>query len=253
MVKRKVAPMATQQITSTLKEKIPSYVAVYNRLYSEIVKGELADGLILPSEADMAKTYGVSRNTLRQALTVLNEDGLISKQQGKGSVVTYKPNQRPMNLNGFVNPLIHFSKEPIDAIDISFNFNAPTEVAQQKLGIQANEILMASNAIYYSNGKAIARAFIQIPAKHIEQIQLDLNEEAEVSKLVNETIFEIADFTQMTIKAVLGEGELLDFLPDCAGQPLQYVEEILINKAGDHFARCKLYFMPEWYEFTLRC
>lgn len=245
--------MTSQQITSTLKEKMPSYVAVYNRLYSEIIKGELADGLILPSEAEMAKVYGVSRNTLRQALTVLNEDGLIAKQQGKGSVVTYKPNQRPLNLKGFVNPLIHFAKTPIDAIDISFNFNPPTEVAQQKLGIQANEILMASNAIYYCQSKAIARAFIQIPAKHIEQIELDLNQESEVSKMVNETIFEIADFTQMTIKAIIGEGELVDFLPDSAGQPLQYVEEILFNKDGESFARCKLYFLPEWYEFTLRC
>ena len=67
-------------------------IPVYNMLYSDIVNGICQSGTVLPSESSMTKKYGVSRNTLRQALTIFNEDNIIEKLQGKGTNVTNKEN-----------------------------------------------------------------------------------------------------------------------------------------------------------------
>ena len=43
----------------------------------------------LPTERDMANTYGVSRGTVREALTKLMENGLVEIKHGSGTYVTF--------------------------------------------------------------------------------------------------------------------------------------------------------------------
>lgn len=42
---------------------------------------------LLPSESELCEEYNISRSTIRQALSILESDGFIQKQQGRGSVV----------------------------------------------------------------------------------------------------------------------------------------------------------------------
>ncbi|MEI7885341.1 MAG: GntR family transcriptional regulator [Clostridia bacterium] len=243
--------MANQKITSKLKEKVPAYVPIYNMLYSQIVNGILADGELLPSELILTQQHGVSRNTLRQALTVLNEDGLIAKSQGKGTIVTFRQDMKLMASKNICNPMLQFAKAIIEAIDISFNFGPPTDVAKDKLAINTNEIIMASNVIYFIDKKPIGRAFIQIPTKQLEKIPVSLHKKDEVSNLVNSTIFELASKASMSIRVIKAEGEVAKFLHLAAEEPILFIEEILYNQEGESFARCKFYFIPEFYDVNL--
>lgn len=243
--------MPNQRISSKLKEKIPSYVPIYNKLYSDIVSGVYEDGSQLPSESALTEKYGVSRNTLRQALTVLTEDGLITKSQGRGTLVTRRNDLKPTVGRHIINPMIQCAKDAVEGIDIAFNFAPPTDVARNKLGINANEIIMASNVLYLVKGKPIGRAFIQIPARHIEKIHVDLTDEDQVSALVNTTLFEIADSAILSVRVIRAEGESVTFLQVPQEEPLLYVEEILYTKEKEALARCKFYFIPEKYDVSL--
>lgn len=60
--------------------------AVVDALVTRIVTGEFAPGTLLPKESDVYEQYGVSRTVVREALRVLEEKGLISIQQGRGTV-----------------------------------------------------------------------------------------------------------------------------------------------------------------------
>lgn len=53
----------------------------------ELIRGELAPGSLLPGEHALAARYSVHRMTVRQALDVIAQEGLIRRRQGKGSVV----------------------------------------------------------------------------------------------------------------------------------------------------------------------
>lgn len=58
-------------------------------LAREIRSGRVARGTQLPGELELAKRFAVSRNTVRSALVVLTEDGLITTRTGKGSFVLF--------------------------------------------------------------------------------------------------------------------------------------------------------------------
>ena len=58
-------------------------------LRSEINLGQYVRNDKLPTERDMADTYGVSRGTVREALTKLMDNGLVEIKHGSGTYVTF--------------------------------------------------------------------------------------------------------------------------------------------------------------------
>jgi len=53
-----------------------------------ILDGEWQPGQMIPSEAFLAQGYGVAFGTLRQALSLLVQDGVLRRQHGKGTFVS---------------------------------------------------------------------------------------------------------------------------------------------------------------------
>ncbi len=67
---------------------IPVYYRLADDLKQQIESGELKDGDLLPTEAQLGEKYAISRMTVRQGLALLAEAGLIDTVKGKGSFVT---------------------------------------------------------------------------------------------------------------------------------------------------------------------
>lgn len=65
----------------------PMYVRLYLELKEEISSGLYARGSFLPTEAELMRTYQVSRTTVRNALKLLVKDGLAESRQGRGTMV----------------------------------------------------------------------------------------------------------------------------------------------------------------------
>jgi DNA-binding GntR family transcriptional regulator len=66
---------------------LAAYQRIANDLRAQITSGGLEPGALLPSQQDLQDQYGVARMTVRQAITVLVNEGLVTTQQGKGVMV----------------------------------------------------------------------------------------------------------------------------------------------------------------------
>ena len=66
---------------------IPLYFLIESFLKNKILSGSLEPGQRLPTEQDMIAQYGVSRITIRSALSHLESEGLIVKRPAKGTFV----------------------------------------------------------------------------------------------------------------------------------------------------------------------
>ena len=65
----------------------PKYERLKRHLLAEMTSGRLKPGDALPSELRMAEQHEISRNTVRQAISELKQDGLIHQIRGKGTFV----------------------------------------------------------------------------------------------------------------------------------------------------------------------
>lgn len=70
---------------------MPAYQQIATSLIARIGQGEWSIGDKIPSENELAADYGVSRVTMRQALSQLEREALIKKYQGRGIFVCASP------------------------------------------------------------------------------------------------------------------------------------------------------------------
>ncbi len=68
---------------------------VANDLRNKIIRNELPDGHPLPSESELVLQYSISRPTLREALRILESEGLVTVSRGvRGGPRVHKPDPR---------------------------------------------------------------------------------------------------------------------------------------------------------------
>ena len=65
----------------------PLYMQVVKSIEDQIVAGVYQKGDLLPSEKELMDSMGVSRITVRKALSILSESGFIETSQGRGSTL----------------------------------------------------------------------------------------------------------------------------------------------------------------------
>ena len=63
------------------------YILVSNDLAARIQSGMYPAGSRMPAESQLIREYGVSRDTLRKALAVLEQEGYIQKARGREALV----------------------------------------------------------------------------------------------------------------------------------------------------------------------
>jgi DNA-binding GntR family transcriptional regulator len=66
---------------------MPAYVQLSNHFSEAISQGKYKSGEKLPSESAICREFGVSRTTVRQALQLMVQKGLIFSVHGKGTFV----------------------------------------------------------------------------------------------------------------------------------------------------------------------
>ncbi|MGR3491436.1 MAG: GntR family transcriptional regulator [Shimia sp.] len=73
---------------------LPKHIRIAERLTRDIAAGRLADGARLAPERDMAAELGIAVGTLRRALALLTERGMLERRQGSGNYVQRQRNDR---------------------------------------------------------------------------------------------------------------------------------------------------------------
>ncbi len=114
-----------------MPQRAPMYRVIYDDIVAQIQSGALQPAAQIASENDLAKQYGVSRMTVRQALELLGSDDLVIRKQGSGTFVREHPRRgrRLSRLRSFADELAssgdHLASEVVRAELAS----APDEVA----------------------------------------------------------------------------------------------------------------------------
>jgi GntR family transcriptional regulator len=79
--------LVTSTARRTAEDRQPKYLRIHAELRDRITSGQWPAGTSLPAQRDLAGEFGVSIMTLRQALQLLADDGLIAARHGSGTYV----------------------------------------------------------------------------------------------------------------------------------------------------------------------
>jgi len=74
-------------ITINLESGVPIYMQLVDRIKQMVVSGQLQPGQQLPTIRQLATDLRINYNTVGRAYLILDQEGVISTQQGRGTYV----------------------------------------------------------------------------------------------------------------------------------------------------------------------
>lgn len=89
-------------------KNIALYVQVKDILVKRIQEKTWKPNTLIPTEQELMEEFNVSRTTIRQAISMLVQDGLLEKKQGKGTIV------KQQRLVGSLGKLKGFAEEAVE-------------------------------------------------------------------------------------------------------------------------------------------
>lgn len=140
------------------------YRRLFLQLQDEITGGQLAFQQQLPTEEQLARRFGVSRITVRQALDLLERNSYIQKVQGKGSFVIYQKTQMQLNLlQGFSEEMQQKGMQPSTRLLEVRRVPAGEELADA-LGIEADEEIYRVVRLRLADADPMCIEALHVPA-----------------------------------------------------------------------------------------
>lgn len=113
----------------------PLYHRAFGLLYQRIAEGTYGPGDQLPTEDELAGEFGVSRATVRQAVSELVKRALVVRQQGRGTFVARTmPAPQPRFVSSLADLIIETKRTGIKSASIRHREPVPPAIAR-RLGI----------------------------------------------------------------------------------------------------------------------
>lgn len=134
----------------------PYYQQLYQFLKEQIEKQVFKAQESLPSENEMQKLYGVSRITIRRALSDLEQDGYVRRQKGKGTIVLEQRKIRGLDeFQGFTMAARKRGQEP-GSIILHCDYEQASIKVAEKLQLQPGDQVLFLKRLRLLDGKVIA-------------------------------------------------------------------------------------------------
>ena len=123
LFKNETFDAASFSVSENSDSTLTKYERIQEHLKTQIREGQFQPGTALPSEQQLANLFESARSTVRQAMGMLEREGLVSRVQGKGTFVHKNARQRlasgldilalviPEVLSGYYPSLQHSSEE----------------------------------------------------------------------------------------------------------------------------------------------
>lgn len=225
------------------------YVEVYEKMYQMVTDGTFPVGSRLPPEPKLAQMLGVSRMTLRQALGLLHDDGLIKKVQGAGNFVMSGNRSAASNLEQFGQPVYNCCNETIDRMDMDFRIEPPTPFAVEVLK-QKSPVIVSVDRWYYSKECLSAYTYTMVPIETVARFGLDLNDKESLREFVETGVYEKGTRSALTFHPdSVGAAIVKDKMPKGA-----HITLLLENVYGEEYTPLihnKHYFRTEAASFVV--
>lgn len=155
----------------------PKYQRIANALKAEIQSGALEPGARLPGENDLMEQYGVARMTVRQALSVLQSEGLTEARKGVGVFVRAFQPLRRRGIQRLAREQWGSGRSVWEAdlgdrdlvVDqVEVHEGAASENAARMLGLEEGESACIRSRRFVLDGKPVLLATSYLPASLVE-------------------------------------------------------------------------------------
>ncbi len=229
----------------------PLYHQIYLVLKDRIRSGEFRSEQVIPGEQELTRRFGVSRITVKRALNELAAHGLVTRQRGRGTVVTYNA-AIPVVRGGFDGLLTMLKQmglgtevELLEVVTVA----AGREVAEV-MAVEVGAPVQRAVRLRRLEGETFSYLVTYVPgaiaAKFAEE---DLRTVPLLTLLERAGVAAVE--AEQTITAVAADPAVASALRIAPGSPLLQITRLMRDASGRPVQRVVAYYRPERFHYTM--
>jgi GntR family transcriptional regulator len=224
---------------------VPLYYQLANLLTEKIVSHALHTDDRLPTEVELVKQYGISRITVRQALRLLEEEGLIRREVGRGTFVTdYRPFIGGLKVEGSLEDVISLGQNPVKVLSVQTVKAGPDDA--EKMGINPGDPIVRATRIRLYHDQPYSYIVNDLPAEIGKRFSRN-DWKGVVLKTIEEKLKIPLRDAEQTVRASLADGTLARLLETKIGAPLLAVERVVRTDHGRVVERVRIHYRSDIY------
>jgi GntR family transcriptional regulator len=227
--------------------KLPYYQQLYEILLGKIQRQEWQPGDKIPPESELIETFQVSRNTVRQVLDKLVNEGLIYRQRGRGSFVAHPTLEQSMTrIVSFTEDMHQRGFVPGTRVLSTGLVAAPDDVAD-KLEISPGEQLVCLRRLRLADGEPMSIEESYLIHKYCPDIlDHDYSKQPLRRVLESEYGIRIASARQV-IQAIQAPSDLADLLEIHPGAALLLIIRISFSQGKIPVEYLRIHYRADRY------
>jgi GntR family transcriptional regulator len=206
----------------------------------------------LPSEQELSASLGVSRNTIREALKSLENDGIVSPRQGIGTFVIRNSKNIKSNLavlDSFTKIITNHGYKP-GTKSLSYKMTKADERIASTLNIEVSSNIMYLDRVRTADGKPVI--YVEDYITYLENMYERFKEKEFQSLFEFLRTYNInIAFSSCNIGAVISDDKLNKKLYLNEPSALLYFQQIHYTNTGIPIMYSDSYFLSEKFDFNL--
>ena len=235
-----------------LRDKaIPLYYQLETILRKKIASGDYSPDTPLPSEDALAEEYEVSRITVRQALSSLEQDGLVIRQRGKGTFVSKKADTLELpRFTGSIEDLILMGKRTKTKV-IETSWVDPSDIIRERLKVKDGKVLRIEK-IRHIEGDPFSHVFNYLPPELGNKLPIDLVKSKPMLMILEDELGVRANEAEQSVEATIADTADASLLDIRVGDPLLKAERTVYDVKGNPVEYVSVVYRADKYAFTMK-
>ncbi|MEP7023958.1 MAG: GntR family transcriptional regulator [Actinomycetota bacterium] len=229
--------------------RLPKYYAVKRQLLD--LTRAMSPGTALAPERELARRYGTSRTTVRQALTELAVEGRLVRMQGKGTFVAKPKVAQVLELTSYTEDMRSHGLQPQSTI-LDTSYVAAGQELAGFLGIRAGGRALRIHRLRLADGEPMSIDSSYLPARRFPGLRRHLRKNSSLyGTLAAEYGVELAE-AQETIETVLAGPQDARLLGVDVLLPLLLVSRHCFDAAGTPVEWAQSWYRGDRYKIVTR-
>ena len=234
-------------------EHRPLYLQIKEELQKAIEGKNYKYGEKLPSEPDLAEIYGVSRSTIREAIKVLAQEGLVMVRHGLGTFVTSSGRDVKSNIAELhsITDIIIQHGWTADTVNPLMREEKPDEELIERLQVKPSETIVHIERVRTADGKPVFYTIQKIVKDRVGDAILSWDMDGSLNSFLEQNCGTFIAYTIAEILPIANSKEISEKMGIAETTPILLMDQVQYDGSDRPLFRSYDYYRTDVFRFNL--
>ena len=222
-------------------------------LRQAITGGTYRPGSQLPTETELCEMLGVSRTVVREALRVLEDDGLVTRRHGIGTFVRNHPILKNLNFNFGITEMIESAGSKSGTSHLAIQNESADQEKAEQLRVPVGTPLITVERVRTADGRPVVYSLDTLTESLLQRAEFDpqLLRKESIYTLLNKSLGQVIEYGIARLLPVTAPQHVAEKLQLPTNALTLYIAQTDYSSADEPLVYSCEYHLPDAFDFMV--